>query len=143
MSERATMTEIETEPMESTDTAVEPAKLSARIRNSLALAQTRLEAVESRARTQWGELPQQMRAALDRVLDRVRTTLDVPSRSEVGDLLARIEELDRKLGALQTSTKAARADEIRRRAEGGDGGGGKKTTANKVSRKPRPKPKAK
>jgi hypothetical protein len=85
-----------------------------------------------------------MRAALDRVLDRVRTTLDVPSRSEVGDLLARIEELDRKLGALQTSTKAARADEIRRRAEGGDGGGAsKKTTANKVSRKPRPKPKAK
>jgi hypothetical protein len=132
----------ETETIDSAETAVEPAKLGARIRNSLALAQTRLEAVEARARGQWGELPQQVRAALDRVLERVRATLDVPSRSEVSELLGRIEEIDRKLGELQSSqNRAGRADEIRRRAESttnGDGGA-KKTTANKVARKPKPK----
>lgn len=75
--------------------------LGERLRNRLALAQTHINTMEERARNQWSDLPAQMRAALDRVVDRIRTTLDLPSRADVNDLMARIEELDRKFARLE------------------------------------------
>lgn len=75
--------------------------LSDRLRNGLALAQTRIHTMEERAKHQWSDLPAQLRTALDRAFTRIRTTLDLPSRADVSDLMERIEALDRKIGALE------------------------------------------
>lgn len=76
-------------------------RLSDRLRNGLALAQTRIHTMEERAKHQWTDLPAQLRTALDRAFARIRTTLDLPSRGDVSDLMDRIEALDRKIGALE------------------------------------------
>jgi hypothetical protein len=76
-------------------------RLSDRLRNGLALAQTRIHTMEERAKSQWTDLPAQLRTALDRAFARIRTTLDLPSRADVSDLMERIEALDRKIGALE------------------------------------------
>lgn len=76
-------------------------RLSDRLRNGLALAQTRIQTMEERAKHQWTDLPAQLRTALDRAFARIRTTLDLPSRADVSDLMDRIEALDRKIGALE------------------------------------------
>jgi hypothetical protein len=76
-------------------------RLSDRLRNGLALAQTRIHTMEERAKSQWTDLPAQLRTALDRAFARIRTTLDLPSRADVSDLMDRIEALDRKIGALE------------------------------------------
>lgn len=75
--------------------------LSDRLRTGLALAQTRIHTMEERAKHQWSDLPAQLRTALDRAFARIRTTLDLPSRADVSDLMERIEALDRKIGALE------------------------------------------
>lgn len=75
--------------------------LSDRLRNGLALAQTRIQTMEERAKHQWTDLPAQLRTALDRAFARIRTTLDLPSRADMSDLMDRIEALDRKIGALE------------------------------------------
>lgn len=76
-------------------------RLSERLRSGLALAQTRIQTMESRAKTQWTDLPVQLRGVVDRAVARLRDTLDLPSRSEVSDLVERLEALDRKIGALE------------------------------------------
>lgn len=76
-------------------------RLSDRLRNGLALAQTRIHTMEERAKNQWTDLPAQLRTALDRAFARIRTTLDLPSRADVSDLMDRIEALDRKIGVLE------------------------------------------
>jgi hypothetical protein len=76
-------------------------RLSERLRSGLALAQTRIHTMESRAKNQWTDLPVQLREMLDRAVARLRTTLDLPSRSDVSDLVDRLEALDRKIVALE------------------------------------------
>lgn len=56
----------------------------------------RLEDAQSRARA----VPVSMRAAVDRMLERMREALDLPSRSELQELTQRLEELDRRIAAL-------------------------------------------
>ncbi len=84
--------------------------LGERVRSRLPVA---LVTFEQRARTQWLALPAQMREALDHLLDqalgRVRSTLDIPTRGDVSDLLVRIEKLDAKLAALAQAKPAAKA----------------------------------
>src|SRR5262245_31784253 len=70
---------------------LEAPALADRLRSRVALVQTRV-----------AELPVQVRAAAVRLLDRVRTALDIPSRTELAELTARLEELDRRIGALST-----------------------------------------
>lgn len=76
-------------------------RLSERLRSGLALAQTRIQNVETRAKNQWTDLPVQLRAVVDRAVARLRTTLDLPSRSEVSELVERLEAIDRKIVALE------------------------------------------
>lgn len=76
-------------------------RLGSRLRGGLALAQTRIHTIEEQAKNQWEGLPAQARATLNRMLARLRTSLDLPSRSELVGLVERIEELDRKLDALE------------------------------------------
>jgi hypothetical protein len=76
-------------------------RLSERLRSGLALAQTRIHTVETRAKNQWADLPTQLRGVVDRAVARLRTTLDLPSRSDVSDLVERLEALDRKIAALE------------------------------------------
>jgi hypothetical protein len=56
------------------------------------------------------QVPSQIRAALDRLLqgarERVRTGLNLPSHAEIEALIARVEALDLKLAALSESSEA-------------------------------------
>lgn len=76
-------------------------RLSERLRSGLALAQTRIHSMEARAKNQWTDLPVQLRSVVDRAVARLRTSLDLPSRSDVTDLVERLEALDRKIVALE------------------------------------------
>jgi hypothetical protein len=76
-------------------------RLSERLRSGLALAQTRIQTMETRAKNQWTDLPAQLRGAVDRAVALLRTTLDLPSRSDVSELVERLEALDRKIVALE------------------------------------------
>lgn len=80
--------------------------LGERVRNRLPVA---LVTLEQRARTQWVALPGTMRGAVDRVLGRVRSTLDIPSRGEIAVLLDRIDKLDAKLAGLTPPKPKPRA----------------------------------
>ena len=92
-------------------------RLSERLRSGLALAQTRIHTMESRAKNQWTDLPVQLREMLDRAVARLRTTLDLPSRSDVSDLVDRLEALDRKIVALEKRQgKRAAGPEVGSRA---------------------------
>jgi hypothetical protein len=87
--------------MATTDDTQANNRLSERLRSGLILAQTRIHTMETRAKTQWGDLPMQVRAVVDRALARLRTTLDLPSRAEVVELVDRMDAIDRKLVALE------------------------------------------
>ena len=84
--------------IDDTDTS---SRLGSRLRDGLTLAQTRIHTIEEQAKHQWEGIPAQARATLNRMLVRIRTTLDLPSRSELASLVERIEELDHKLEALE------------------------------------------
>ena len=73
--------------------------LSQRLRSQLAAAQGRV-----------AELPDAVRTAALQLVERVRTVLDIPSRSELIELSARLEELDRRVAELAT----ARVEELAR-----------------------------
>src|SRR3990172_8327988 len=88
-----------------------PDHLTDRVKNGLVVVRRRLETAEQRARAHIGGVPAQLRAGpaplrgrLDRPLrrarERVRTSLNLPSQAEIEALIARVEELDRKLAAL-------------------------------------------
>ncbi len=55
---------------------------------------TRLDAIRG------GAVPASMRSAVDRIVVRVREALDLPSRGELLELTQRLEDLDRRIGAL-------------------------------------------
>lgn len=82
-------------------------RLGRRLRQSLALAQTRIHSVEERARARWVAIPDSLRTAIDRARDRVRETLDLPSRGDIASLLERVDDLDCKLAALAEARLAA------------------------------------
>jgi hypothetical protein len=82
-------------------------RLGSRLRDGLALAQTRIHTIEEQAKSQWETIPMQARAALERMLTRLRMTLDLPSRSELIGLVERIDELDRKLELLEHRQRRA------------------------------------
>lgn len=107
--------------MTTEQTETSNAGLTDRLRNSLALVQTRITNVEAQARAKWINLPVQLRQLPDQLRDsarrvvqaassRVRASLDLPSSAEVQDLLARVEELDRRLRELQGESVAVEAD---------------------------------
>lgn len=77
--------------------------LGTKIKSSLALVQSRVTAVEQRARAQWVGIPTQLRDAVDQVALRVRAALDLPTRAELEELIARVEQLDRQLAELQVA----------------------------------------
>lgn len=127
MSETATTTtEIPEAAAEAADTA-----FAARIRTSLALAQTRISEV-AKAPAEWTalvpKLPAQLQAAVDRALEsarvKLRDSLDLPSREDLQSLAQRIESLDHKIDKLSAETaEVVDAPKPRRKKSGG----GKKT----------------
>lgn len=60
----------------------------------------RTTALAARIRDRLDLVPSTMRGAVDRLLERVRGALDLPSRAELAELTHRLEELDRKISAL-------------------------------------------
>lgn len=74
---------------------VDAAALTDRLRTRFAAAQGRV-----------AELPDTVRSAAQRLVERVRTALDLPSRSELIELSAKLEELDRRIADLATARVA-------------------------------------
>lgn len=64
---------------------------------------TRLDALRG------GSVPDTMRAAVDRLVVRMREALDLPSRAELLELTQRLEEIDRRIAALATERVAEMA----------------------------------
>ncbi len=85
--------------------------LTDRVKNGLVVVRRRLETAEQRITG----VPAQLRESLDRLLrgarERIRTSLNLPSQAEIEALIARVEELDRKLAALSAQPAAAPAAE--------------------------------
>jgi hypothetical protein len=74
---------------------VDAAALSDRLRTRFAAAQGRV-----------AELPITVRSAAQRLVDKVRVALDLPSRSELIELSAKLEELDRRIADLASARVA-------------------------------------
>lgn len=72
----------------------------------------------------------QVRGAIDQLFGRVRSTLDIPTRGELSELLDRIEKLDVKLTALDQAKLPAPAAKAVTKAK-------KPATANKTARRDR------
>ncbi len=87
--------------MTRTDSIATSGGIGGRIRDSLTVAQTRLHSVEARAKAQWLGLPESLQNAFERLVLRLRDSLDLPSREEVSLLVDRLEGLDRKLAAIE------------------------------------------
>ncbi|HTM19222.1 MAG TPA: hypothetical protein VL172_01900 [Kofleriaceae bacterium] len=85
--------------------------VSERVKNSLVVVRRRIDAAEGQLRA----VPAQIRENLDKLLraarDRVRAGLHLPSQAEIEALMARVEELDRKLGMLAAAQAAAADDD--------------------------------
>jgi len=54
----------------------------------------------ARLRSRMDLVPIAMRGAVERMLERVRGALDLPSRADMQELTQRLESLDRKIAAL-------------------------------------------
>jgi hypothetical protein len=74
---------------------VDAAALTDRLRTRFAAAQGRV-----------AELPDTVRSAAQRLVDKVRVALDLPSRSELIELSAKLEELDRRIADLASARVA-------------------------------------
>jgi hypothetical protein len=67
-----------------------------------ALARVEPGALDRRRSTPWVNLRALAREAVARLSDRVKTRLDLPDRSEMDDLLARVERLDERLARIKS-----------------------------------------
>jgi hypothetical protein len=74
---------------------VDAAALTDRLRTRFAAAQGRV-----------AELPDTVRSAAQRLVEKVRVALDLPSRSELIELSAKLEELDRRIADLASARVA-------------------------------------
>lgn len=96
---------------ETIDATTTAGGLSDRIRNQWALAHTRFGArfdqIEQRAKAQWVAIPVELRAAIDRFVERIVRRLDLPTHADLTRLNERIDELHRKLAAVEAMRGAA------------------------------------
>ncbi len=65
--------------------------------------------IAARIRSRLDLVPVSMRGAVDRLLERVRNVLDLPSRTEMAELTQRLEALDRRIAALAAERVAQMA----------------------------------
>jgi hypothetical protein len=88
---------------------VPSAAVTDRVKNGLVVVRRRLDAAEARIVS----VPAQIRESLDKLVrsarERVRSSLNLPSQAEIEALIARVEELDRKLAALTAQPAPAEA----------------------------------
>lgn len=89
-----------TEVTDSTDVDLDGVSLTGRLKSGISLVQTRITSVPNAARAQWNELPEHLGELTDRLAARVRKTLDLPAKSELDELLVRIQEIDEALASL-------------------------------------------
>ena len=88
-------------------------KLGALLKTRFAGVKAQLDASQARARekienSRLGAVQGKVKGALQTAVDRLKTGLDLPSKSEVTSLAQRIEELDKKLGDYETRTAAGK-----------------------------------
>jgi hypothetical protein len=94
-------------------TAGRAAKLGARLKTRFAGVKAQLDASQARAKekigqSKLGSVPDRVKGALQSAVGKVKSGLDLPSRTEVSSLAQRIEELDKKLADYENKGAAAR-----------------------------------
>jgi len=87
-------------------------KLGALLKTRFAGVKAQLDASQARAKeklnqSKLGAVQGKVKVALQSAMDKVKSGLDLPSRSEVSSLAQRIEDLDKKLADYETRTTAA------------------------------------
>ncbi|HEY8146663.1 MAG TPA: hypothetical protein VIG06_28470 [Kofleriaceae bacterium] len=88
-------------------------RLGALLKTRLAGVKAQLDASQARAREKIEKsklvaVQGKVKGALQTAMDRLKTGLDLPSKSEVTSLAQRIEELDKKLADYETRTAAGK-----------------------------------
>lgn len=90
-----------------------PATFGGQIRDGFSMANHRLQ----RSAREWATVPAQIPAqVLDRIVEAVRERLDIPSRAEIGELVSRLEAVDKKLAQLEADKAelAAQVEEAKK-----------------------------
>lgn len=89
-----------------TDANDADANLTGKLKEQAKVVRAQIEAAPGKARERWGSVQVAVKGAVQQAFERVRGGLDLPSRKELNALTARIEELDRKLGDIETRETA-------------------------------------
>ena len=110
--ENQTNTETGTAQAHEAETAGRAGKLGALLKTRFAGVKAQLDASQARARekigqSKLGNVQGKVKGALQTAVGKVKSGLDLPSRSEVTTLAQRIEELDKKLADYETRATAA------------------------------------
>ena len=110
--ENQTTTNNGTDGANEAEAAGRAGKLGALLRTRFAGVKAQLDASQARARekigqSKLGSVQGKVRGALQTAVGKMKSGLDLPSRSEVTSLAQRIEELDKKLADYETRTTAS------------------------------------
>ena len=110
--ENQTNTETGTDQANEAAAAGRAAKLGALLKTRFAGVKAQIDASQARARekigqSKLGSVQDKVKGALQTAVGKMKSGLDLPSRSEVTSLAQRIEELDKKLADYETKATAA------------------------------------
>ena len=111
--ENQTTTNTGTDQADEEAAAGRAAKLGALLKTRFAGVKAQLDASQARARekigqSKLGSVQDKVKGALQSAVGKVKSGLDLPSRTEVSSLAQRIEELDKKLADYETRTAAGK-----------------------------------
>ena len=111
--ENQTTTNTGTDAANEAETAGRAGKLGAILKTRFAGVKAQLDASQARAREKLNQgklaaVQGKVKGALQSAVGRVKSGLDLPSKSEVSSLAQRIEELDRKLADYESRSAAGK-----------------------------------
>jgi BMFP domain-containing protein YqiC len=111
--ENQTTTNTGTDRADEAAAAGRAAKLGALLKTRFAGVKAQLDASQARARekigqSKLGSVQDKVKGALQSAVGKVKSGLDLPSRTEVSSLAQRIEELDKKLADYETRTASGK-----------------------------------
>lgn len=87
-------------------TAAADAGIADKLKEQAKVVRAQIEAAPGKAKERWGTVQGAVKGAVQQAFEKVRGGLDLPSRKELSALSLRIEELDRKLGEIETRETA-------------------------------------
>ena len=80
--------------------------LADKLKEQAKVVRAQIEAAPGKAKERWGNVQVAVKGAVQQAFQKVRGGLDLPTRKEIDALVARIEELDKKLADIETRETA-------------------------------------